>query len=116
MDFPLVDWVIQLDCPEDVDTYIHRVGRTARFGREGKALTMLTPAETPFINKLREKKVPIEKISVKAGKTGSIRQQLNGMCFKDPELKYLGQKVVFQARFSDIGILIVYPIDLSTKR
>jgi superfamily II DNA/RNA helicase len=26
-----VDWVVQLDCPENVDTYIHRVGRTARY-------------------------------------------------------------------------------------
>lgn len=30
LDFPAVDWVVQLDCPEDVATYIHRVGRTAR--------------------------------------------------------------------------------------
>ena len=88
-----MDWVIQLDCPEDVDTYIHRVGRTARFERGGKALMMLTPSETPFTEKLITRKVPIEKITVKNGKTGSIKQQLNGMCFKFPELKYLGQKV-----------------------
>lgn len=30
LDFPRVDWVIQVDCPEDVATYVHRVGRTAR--------------------------------------------------------------------------------------
>ena len=54
---------------------------------------MFTPFEVPFVNKLLAKKVPIEKITVKTGKTGSIKQQLNGMCFKDPELKYLGQKV-----------------------
>jgi len=27
LDFPNVDWVVQMDCPEDVATYIHRVGR-----------------------------------------------------------------------------------------
>jgi ATP-dependent RNA helicase DDX10/DBP4 len=31
LDFPDVDWVVQADCPEDVASYIHRVGRTARF-------------------------------------------------------------------------------------
>jgi ATP-dependent RNA helicase DDX10/DBP4 len=30
LDFPNVDWVVQMDCPEDVPTYVHRVGRTAR--------------------------------------------------------------------------------------
>ncbi|XP_028414592.1 probable ATP-dependent RNA helicase DDX10, partial [Dendronephthya gigantea] len=29
LDFPAVHWVIQLDCPEDANTYIHRAGRTA---------------------------------------------------------------------------------------
>jgi ATP-dependent RNA helicase DDX10/DBP4 len=27
LDFAGVDWVVQLDCPEDADTYLHRVGR-----------------------------------------------------------------------------------------
>uniref|UniRef100_A0A8C2JBW9 ATP-dependent RNA helicase n=1 Tax=Cyprinus carpio TaxID=7962 RepID=A0A8C2JBW9_CYPCA len=28
LDFPAVNWVLQFDCPEDANTYIHRVGRT----------------------------------------------------------------------------------------
>jgi Helicase conserved C-terminal domain len=31
LDFPGVQWVVQADCAEDADAYIHRVGRTARF-------------------------------------------------------------------------------------
>ena len=31
LDFPAVNWVVQLDCPEDANTYIHRAGRTARY-------------------------------------------------------------------------------------
>jgi superfamily II DNA/RNA helicase len=31
LDFAKLDWVLQMDCPEDVAAYIHRVGRTARY-------------------------------------------------------------------------------------
>jgi ATP-dependent RNA helicase DDX10/DBP4 len=93
LDFPAVDWVIQLDCPEDADTYIHRVGRTARYERNGRAVLFLDPSEEPgMLKRLEQKKVPIEIINVKARKQQSVRDQLQNMCFKDPELKYLGQK------------------------
>lgn len=93
LDFPAVDWVIQLDCPEDSDTYIHRVGRTARYEREGRAVLFLEPSEEEgMLKRLKQKKVPIEMIKVKEKKQQSIRSQLQNMCFKDPEIKYLGQK------------------------
>ncbi|MCJ1311987.1 ATP-dependent RNA helicase dbp4 [Agyrium rufum] len=93
LDFPAVDWVIQLDCPEDADTYIHRVGRTARYERDGRAVLFLEPSEEEgMLNRLSHKKVSVEKIHVKQKKQQSIRSQLQNMCFKDPELKYLGQK------------------------
>ena len=38
-------WVVQLDCPEDTNTYIHRVGRTARCKEDGKASLFLLPSE-----------------------------------------------------------------------
>lgn len=93
LDFPAVDWVIQMDCPEDADTYIHRVGRTARYERVGRAVLFLDPSEEKgMLKRLEQKKVPIEKINIKANKQQSIKNQLQNMCFKDPELKYLGQK------------------------
>ena len=45
LDFNNVDWVIQADCPENTDTYIHRVGRTARYRKAGKSLLILLPSE-----------------------------------------------------------------------
>ncbi|KAI9794463.1 MAG: ATP-dependent RNA helicase dbp4 [Peltula sp. TS41687] len=93
LDFPAVDWVLQLDCPEDAETYIHRVGRTARFERNGRAVLFLDPSEEEgMLKRLEQKKVPIEKIKVREKKQQSIKDQLQNMCFKDPELKYLGQK------------------------
>ena len=38
-------WVVQLDCPEDANTYIHRVGRAARCKEDGKASLFLLPSE-----------------------------------------------------------------------
>lgn len=93
LDFPAVDWVIQLDCPEDADTYIHRVGRTARYERDGRAVLFLEPTEEEgMLKQLEQKKVAVEKINVRQKKQQSIKHQLQNMCFKDPELKYLGQK------------------------
>jgi len=93
LDFPAVDWVVQVDCPEDADTYIHRVGRTARFNREGRAVLFLDPSEEEgMLKRLEAKKVPIERINVRQKKKTSITTQLANLCFKDPSLKYLGQK------------------------
>lgn len=93
VDFPAVDWVVQVDCPEDVDTYIHRVGRTARYERDGKAVLFLEPSEEAgMLKRLELKKVPINKITVKESKKKSIKDQLQSMCFSNPDLKYLGQK------------------------
>lgn len=94
LDFPSVDWVVQVDCPEDADTYIHRVGRTARYERDGRAVLFVDPSEEEgMLKALEKKKVTPEKINVRQKKMQqTIRNQLQNMCFKDPELKYLGQK------------------------
>ncbi|XXG99406.1 hypothetical protein Hte_005745 [Hypoxylon texense] len=93
VDFPAVDWVVQMDCPEDTDTYIHRVGRTARYERDGKAVLFLDPSEEEgMLKRLEQRKVPIHKVNVKEKKKQNIKNQIQDMCFKNPDLKYLGQK------------------------
>ncbi|CAL1262675.1 unnamed protein product [Larinioides sclopetarius] len=45
LDIPMVDLVVNYSVPPVPVNYVHRVGRTARAGRGGLALTLLTPKE-----------------------------------------------------------------------
>ncbi|KAL0946239.1 hypothetical protein HGRIS_012498 [Hohenbuehelia grisea] len=93
LDFPSVDWVVQVDAPEDAETYIHRVGRTARYDSNGKALLLLLPSEEEGMKVALDKKsIDIKCIKVRPSKTHSIENQLQNLAFKDPEIKYLGQR------------------------
>ena len=49
MDFPLVTCVIQVGLPSSGEQYVHRVGRTARADQDGRAVTILTEAESFFL-------------------------------------------------------------------
>jgi len=55
LDIPNVDLVVQCEPPKDVETYIHRSGRTARAGNEGTCITFYTRKQKPLIQQIEKK-------------------------------------------------------------
>ena len=45
LDIPHVDYVINFDLPNNIDSYVHRIGRTGRCGKEGKAFSLVMPSD-----------------------------------------------------------------------
>ncbi|KAM8975465.1 putative ATP-dependent RNA helicase DDX10 isoform 1-T1 [Pelodytes ibericus] len=93
LDFPAVSWVLQLDCPEDANTYIHRVGRTARYKEGGEALLVLLPSEHKgMIKQLEDKKVPINQIKINPEKLSDVQNRLEAFLAQEQEMKERAQR------------------------
>ena len=45
LDFPNIQHVINYDMPEDIENYVHRIGRTGRCGKTGIATTFINKGE-----------------------------------------------------------------------
>ena len=63
LDIPLIQHVINYDLPQVPEDYIHRIGRTGRAGKEGSALTFLTPSDRSMWNSISRLIDPNFKIS-----------------------------------------------------
>lgn len=87
-----VDWVIQVDCPEDVAAYIHRVGRTARYHSEGRSVLFLVPSETEMLKKLEVAKIPIHLIKANTKRLQQVSELLQDLLVKYDDMRYLAQK------------------------
>src|ERR671917_1483798 len=59
LDIPDVSHVINYDLPEDVETYVHRIGRTARMGKDGVAATLVDEAEVREFDKI-QRSLPVQ--------------------------------------------------------
>ncbi|EEF39382.1 dead box ATP-dependent RNA helicase, putative [Ricinus communis] len=84
-----VDWVVQVDCPEDVASYIHRVGRTARYQSGGRSVLFLLPSEMKMLEKLQEAKVPIQFIKANAKRLQPVSGLLSALLVKNEDLQKL---------------------------
>ena len=54
LDIPLIQHVINYDLPQVPEDYVHRIGRTARAGSHGSALTFLTPDDRSMWNSINK--------------------------------------------------------------
>lgn len=52
LDFPGIQHVINYDMPDDIENYVHRIGRTGRSGQQGVATT--------FVNKANDESVLLD--------------------------------------------------------
>jgi len=52
LDVEGISHVVNYDLPEDPDLYVHRIGRTARAGREGVAWSLVTPEQGPLLTQI----------------------------------------------------------------
>ncbi|KAJ3272373.1 ribosomal RNA processing protein [Terramyces sp. JEL0728] len=61
LDIPEVDVVVNYDVPQSSKDYIHRVGRTARAGKSGKSITLVTQYDIEWYTRIEhaiQKKLP----------------------------------------------------------
>jgi ATP-dependent RNA helicase DDX47/RRP3 len=52
LDIPDVDLIINYDVPTNSKDYVHRVGRTARAGRSGRSITVVTQYDIEMYQKI----------------------------------------------------------------
>ena len=80
VDIEDVRWIVQFDAPLDAAVFVHRIGRTARMGREGESLLLLAPNEDAYIPYLHRMHVPISPfvcrpaLPVSASVSSSVKQ------------------------------------------
>jgi len=65
LDVDRIGLVVNFDVPREPETYVHRIGRTGRAGREGEALSFVTPSEQSRLRQIeRTTRVNLEQISI----------------------------------------------------
>ncbi len=74
IDIPGVSHVFNAQLPQDIDAYIHRVGRTARAGLEGTAVSFYADRDIPLIEKLEERGMSFTNMDIKNGEWVEVKE------------------------------------------
>ena len=69
LDVERISQVVNFDIPYDAESYIHRIGRTGRAGREGDAILFVTPRERHLLRQIeRTTRSPLETLELPTAK------------------------------------------------
>ena len=63
IDVPDVSCVVNMELPLETESYVHRIGRTARAGESGMAVSFVSPAERPLLKAVErfiKKTIPVD--------------------------------------------------------
>merc|ERR1719331_1986695 len=97
--------VISFDEPDVVTTYVHRIGRTARPGKEGRAVTLLDPTNRSLIKqimkhsgkKLKQRVVSTESVEEWTKKIAAMAEDIATIQMEEKEERIL-QKAEMEAQ------------------
>jgi ATP-dependent RNA helicase DeaD len=92
IDIESLSHILNFDLPLEVESYVHRIGRTGRAGKTGTAITFVTPFEIRFLNEIENfighkltKAVPPTEENIKLAKAN----------YKEPEIKARVDKAAY---------------------
>ena len=80
IDVKNIELVVNYDLPEKTEDYVHRIGRTARAGKSGKAISFVMPSQ------IRSLKA-IERLINKSIKTNKTEEELRALALSVPDEK-----------------------------
>jgi ATP-dependent RNA helicase DeaD len=89
IDIDNISLVINYDMPQDGETYVHRIGRTGRIGRNGKAITFVTKDESKYLNDINQyigKEILLKERPDKET-VNNLKQEFSEKIFTAPEIK-----------------------------
>jgi len=73
IDIQQLNLVINFDLPRSKETYVHRIGRSGRYGRKGVAINFITNRELGYLNELEEHyKIKIDDLPQNVGEIFNI--------------------------------------------
>lgn len=78
IDIDDIEMVVNYDVPHEAEDYVHRIGRTARADRDGKAVTFVTPEDMYRLRKIErllEKEVPKAEVDKAFGDTPTYNKE-----------------------------------------
>lgn len=101
IDFKFIDWVIQFDCPENIEVYLHRIGRTGRSSTIGNSLLFLKTSEIGFLDFLKDNFLKIYKLELNFNQITKFSEKLNILTKKN---KF--RKMAQEAFYSYIRFLV----------
>ncbi|EYB80960.1 hypothetical protein Y032_0396g681 [Ancylostoma ceylanicum] len=96
IDIQDIDWVVQFEIPKLSSWFVHRSGRTARCGRDGNALLVITPQQTAYVGYLtKHEQVELKELSVptsNASKADQLREKIIKIVCTDREILEAGTR------------------------
>ena len=106
-----VDAVFNYDVPEDIEYYVHRIGRTGRAGKAGRSFTLVSGREIFKIHDIerichttiKERKIPSAKdiVKIKSGKLFADAMEVMG----NTRLDEIRERIVFAAEENGFSVL-----------